>query len=328
METIDKLLSCMKINRHILTIALILGILIPIHFAYAQNQASLYSDVGVGHSEYVAIKYLSEKGIINGYADGSFKPKTPINRVEALKIILKANNLLTKTYIKDNGLGGINFAKDPLKFTDIYKSMWYYPYLKKGVELGVIQGYTDGTFKPAKTVNRVESFKMIMQSDGITLPDVTENPFDDVHSGQWFAPYILEAKIREIIYVTMQNKVNPNKEMTRSKFAELVYRYIRSKDGHKFGKASYYSDYLEGHGTSSGEPYKAAELTAANLTLPFGTIVKVTNLANGESVNVKINDRGPYVTGRSLDLSKTAFKQIASLGSGIIWIEYETVTQE
>jgi len=324
----------MKINRYILGLLFIIGILASATFVYAQDtqdeqnsDENLYTDVSIGHPEYTALKYLSEKEIIIGYKDGSFKPDSPISRAEALKIILKANNLIDPLYIKNNSLGGINFTDGMLKFTDIYKSLWYYPYLKKGVELGIVKGYEDGTFKPSKTVSRVESFKMTMESDDITLPKVTQDPFNDVHVSQWFAPYILEAKLRGIIYITIQNNVNPGKEMTRSKFAELIYRYIKSKENHKFGKASYYSDYLEGHGTSSGEPYTATDLTAANRTLPFGTIVRVTNLANNESVNVRINDRGPYVTGRSLDLSKAAFQKIANLGSGIIWVEYEVITQ-
>jgi len=325
----------MKINKYISGILVGIGFVSSVHFAFAQEEVlpikettTIYTDINIGHPEYVAIKYMSENGIINGYPDGSFKPDNLINRAEALKIILEANKIIDPTYIKDNTLGGISFEGGALPFPDIYKSLWYYPYIKKGLEEGIISGYPDGTFKPSQTVNRAESFKMAMESDKIILPEVTENPFADVYKDQWFAKYFLEAKFRGIVYINMQNGVNPAKEMTRSNFTELVYRYIRSKEDHKFGKASYYSDYLEGHGTASGVPYLAAELTAAHLTLPFGTIVKVTNLANGASVDVKINDRGPYVTGRSIDLSKAAFGTIASLGSGIIYIEYEIVTQQ
>ncbi|MBD3156689.1 septal ring lytic transglycosylase RlpA family protein [Candidatus Peregrinibacteria bacterium] len=335
MVIIDKLLSCMKLSKYIIGFIIMSGLLCLVPFVYAQEaqeqetevSTAVYTDVDIGHPEYVALKYLSENNIINGYEDGSFKPDTLVNRAEALKMILEAQNLITAHYITNHSLGGASFNENPLTFTDIYKSVWYYPYIKKGVELGIVKGYEDGTFKPDQTVNRVESFKMIMESDDIVLPEVTENPFADVDMNTWFAPYLLEAKLREIIYYTMNNTVNPNKEMTRSRFAELVYRYIRSKEGHCFGKASYYSDYLEGRSTSTGEPYRASELTAAHLTLPFGTIVRVTNLANGQSVDVRINDRGPYITGRSIDLSKSAFDSIAHLGSGIIWIEYEIIKQ-
>ena len=63
------------------------------------------------------------------------------------------------------------------------------------------------------------------------------------------------------------------------------------------------------------------DLTAASKTLPFGTIVKVKNLSNNKSVKVKINDRGPYVEGRMIDLSRAAFKKIAPTGAGVIDVE-------
>ncbi len=66
-------------------------------------------------------------------------------------------------------------------------------------------------------------------------------------------------------------------------------------------------------------------MTAAHKTLPFGTHVRVTNIRNNESVTVRINDRGPYVAGRCLDLSTAAFEKIASTGSGVITVRYEVV---
>ncbi|MBU1446205.1 septal ring lytic transglycosylase RlpA family protein [Patescibacteria group bacterium] len=291
------------------------------------ESTAIFSDVDLGNTNYVGIKHLSEKGIIDGYSDGTFKPWQEINRIEALKIILNANNLIDDQYIQENSLGGMDFASTDIEidFNDIYKSQWYFPYLKKGVTEGIVTGYPDKTFRPTNTVNRVESYKIAMESDKIVLPEVLEAPFADVPIYEWFSPYIQEGKNREIVYFTMENQIYPGMNMTRGKFAELVYRYMMSKSGSKFGKASYYSDYLEGHSTSSGEPYLAAELTAANRTLPFNTIVRVTNMANNKSVIVRINDRGPYITGRSLDLSKAAFESIASVGSGVICVQYEIV---
>src|SRR5690349_13416431 len=72
------------------------------------------------------------------------------------------------------------------------------------------------------------------------------------------------------------------------------------------GKASFYADKFEGVPTASGEKYKHNKLTGAHKTLPFGTTVRVTNLANNQSVEVTINDRGPYVDNRIIDLSKAA----------------------
>ena len=86
---------------------------------------------------------------------------------------------------------------------------------------------------------------------------------------------------------------------------------------------SYYHDKFDGKKTASGEVFSNASLTAANKTLPFGTLVKITNLISGKSVVVKVNDRGPYHSSRAFDLSKAAFKTIADIRKGTIAIEYE-----
>jgi len=79
------------------------------------------------------------------------------------------------------------------------------------------------------------------------------------------------------------------------------------------GTASFYADKFERKQTASGEKYKHKKLTAAHKSLPFGTIVKVTNLENQETVEVRINDRGPFVAGRVIDLSRAAAEQLKLL---------------
>lgn len=78
----------------------------------------------------------------------------------------------------------------------------------------------------------------------------------------------------------------------------------------KSAEASYYADKFNGRKTASGERFSNNKLTAAHRKLPFGTKLKVTNLANNESVIVEVNDRGPFKRGRELDLSKKAFMKI------------------
>lgn len=87
--------------------------------------------------------------------------------------------------------------------------------------------------------------------------------------------------------------------------------------------ASYYGS---GSHTANGETFDPSAYTAANKTMPFNTRVRVTNTANGKSVIVRINDRGPYVSGRCLDLTTAAFAVIASLGSGVITVKYEVLS--
>ncbi|MBI1767847.1 MAG: septal ring lytic transglycosylase RlpA family protein [Bacteroidetes bacterium] len=93
------------------------------------------------------------------------------------------------------------------------------------------------------------------------------------------------------------------------------------------GKASFYADSFEGSPTASGEKYKANKFTAAHKTLPFGTVVKVTNVANKESVNVTINDRGPYVEGRVIDLSKAAAEKLKLFNQGVAEVLIEVVDE-
>lgn len=93
----------------------------------------------------------------------------------------------------------------------------------------------------------------------------------------------------------------------------------------KTSYASYYHDKFNGRRTASGEVFSNSKLTAAHRTLPFGTKVKVTNLRNGESVVVTINDRGPFHASRALDLSKAAFDEIGSLHRGTMPVEYQIV---
>ncbi|RZU72547.1 rare lipoprotein A [Micromonospora kangleipakensis] len=85
------------------------------------------------------------------------------------------------------------------------------------------------------------------------------------------------------------------------------------------------SFYDEGQMTANGEAFNPDALTAAHKTLPFNTKVRVTNPANGKSVTVRINDRGPYVDGRCLDLSRAAFAAIASVDLGEVDVKYEVL---
>lgn len=91
------------------------------------------------------------------------------------------------------------------------------------------------------------------------------------------------------------------------------------------GKASYYADKFEGRLTANGEKYKHSKLTAAHKTLPFGTVVKVTNIKNNKSVVVRINDRGPFVAGRIIDLSKSAAETLSFINDGLADVKIEVV---
>lgn len=91
------------------------------------------------------------------------------------------------------------------------------------------------------------------------------------------------------------------------------------------GVASYYADDFHGKLTSNGETFNMNDFTAANRTLPFGTRILVTNLNNGKTVTVRVNDRGPYVEGRLIDLSLAAAKQIDLIQTGTARVRLEVL---
>lgn len=91
------------------------------------------------------------------------------------------------------------------------------------------------------------------------------------------------------------------------------------------GQASYYGSKHQGKKTASGEPFKQELKTAAHKTIPFGAMVKVTNVENEKSVVVRVNDRGPFVSGRIIDLSSSAFNEIGSTAKGVLKVEIEVI---
>lgn len=91
------------------------------------------------------------------------------------------------------------------------------------------------------------------------------------------------------------------------------------------GKASFYADKFDGHPTASGEKYRHNKLTGAHKSLPFGTKVRITNLANNQMVEIIINDRGPYVEGRIVDVSKSAAEKLGFVNQGIAEVKLEVI---
>jgi rare lipoprotein A len=94
---------------------------------------------------------------------------------------------------------------------------------------------------------------------------------------------------------------------------------------YQIGTASWYGEYFDGKPTASGEPYDMYDMTAASLTIPLGTYVRVTNLRNGKSVVVRVNDRGPVVEGRIIDLSYGAAEALQFRHRGLQRVRLDLV---
>jgi rare lipoprotein A len=115
--------------------------------------------------------------------------------------------------------------------------------------------------------------------------------------------------------VILQQEIK--KDTIEDKMGELV---MYKKDAH----ASYYADKFHGRRTASGALFDMNKYTAAHKKLPFGTKLRVTNQANGQSVIVEVTDRGPFVKSRDIDLSKKAFMEIAkNKGAGVMTVTIE-----
>jgi rare lipoprotein A len=93
------------------------------------------------------------------------------------------------------------------------------------------------------------------------------------------------------------------------------------------GRASFYASFFEGRKTANGEIFSQSMPTAAHLTLPLGSIVMVKRRSNGRTVFVRINDRGPYVDGRSIDLSISAAKRLKMVRAGVVDVDIYLVVE-
>ncbi len=128
-----------------------------------------------------------------------------------------------------------------------------------------------------------------------------------------------EGKILEPVNTENINAVNSNENSTVN---NSIINYINKG----IMTASWYGPRFHGRLTANGEIYNQMALTAASKTMKFGTLLKITNLKNKKSVIVRINDRGPYIKGRQLDLSKGAAIKLGMIPKGVIKIKVEQLT--
>lgn len=142
--------------------------------------------------------------------------------------------------------------------------------------------------------------------------------------------------LKNKILLVKQDKSSLVKDTVNKNKALLVHQEISSdtlfvetgklKHYKNDARASYYADKFNGKKTTSGKRFDNNKYTAAHKKLPFGTRVKVTNQANGKSVIVEVNDRGPFVKSREIDLSKRAFMEISNHKStGVMMVTLELI---
>ena len=114
-------------------------------------------------------------------------------------------------------------------------------------------------------------------------------------------------------------------KLTLSMVLCLAFTFSVNAQQEQYGQASYYSDAYHGKKTASGQKYDKNKMTAAHNDYPFGSTIKVTHLENKKSVTVKVIDRGPYIKGRIVDLSRAAAQQIGLINDGVAEVKVELV---
>lgn len=293
--------------------------------AHAATNDLLLTDLNGTEEYYNDIAALIDKHIISGYPDGTFRPTQPVNRAEALKMIMLGAGLLDP----EDPTPDVDLTQSA--FSDTDTTAWYGPYISLGVKKNIVRGYPDGTFHPEAPVNMAETMKMLVNTFELTSQSTpTEDPFPDVPKNEWYASYAQTLAESFVLYGDGNGDVLPAHDVTREEFAHWLYRTMtRETIATKIetGRASYYADIFEGDHTANGEMFTQKDYTAAHRTLPFGTVIRVMNTTTKETVEVTINDRGPYDDHFILDLSSGAFVEIGSLSSGIIPIQIEVISE-
>ncbi len=129
-------------------------------------------------------------------------------------------------------------------------------------------------------------------------------------------------------------RVQPNPDKPEPTVKSSKPQSVHSKDRpspkgriYQEGTASWYGKKFHGRKTASGERFDMHQLTAAHKTLPFGTVVRVTNLENGRTVDVRINDRGPHTPKRIIDISYSAAKKLGLIEQGLGRVSIEIISK-
>lgn len=169
------------------------------------DPTDIFTDIPADHPNATAIKALKKRGVVQGYADGTFRPNNHINRAEFTTIII---NTLQLPECENN-----------FYISDVPEDSWYRSAVYTAVCFGYITGYPDKTFKPANLINTAEAAKIVSIAFGL-------EPMAKQASQHWYEPYIKALNEKNIIPATAKM---PEHLLTRAEMAEMIY-LIKRKD--------------------------------------------------------------------------------------------------
>lgn len=172
-----------------------------------------FPDTDFSSLEGKAAAELYRRAVLGGYPDGQFKGGNEVNRAEAAKFLL-----LTKFQTVED-------LKNTGKFYDVLEGQWYVKFVVKAADLGIIQGYSDGNFRPQNTVTTAEFLKMLTKTFG--LQENLDYTYTDVQSTDWFAAYAGVAQNYDLF--PGKTMLDPNNNLTRNQVAVAIYQYLKTK---------------------------------------------------------------------------------------------------
>jgi len=176
--------------------------------------APKYNDVKLTDPAFQAVESLSDRSIVSGYTDGSFRPMAALTRGQLAKILVT-----TFDWGQIKPIEG--------RFTDVTESNWMYPFVETAAARGVMRGYSDGTFRPNSTITRGELIKSLVQSAGWNLSKSGSGIILDVPGRNPLSTYIETARVRGIIAPDAEGNFYPDAPATRSDVSVVIYKALK-----------------------------------------------------------------------------------------------------
>jgi hypothetical protein len=226
-----------------------------------------FSDVASSYPYYDAVKYVQTEGIVQGYADGTFKPAAQINRAEFTKIII--NSL----YPMEKITACTTLAKS---LSDVPSADWFYPYVCTAVNEGIINGYPDGTFMPSNPINFAEACKILISAYGISSTPT---------GGAWWQQYVDAFKSKGTKPASI---TSPDQLISRGETAEMIYQL-----------------------RSSVPTWAKGATTTSTTTTATGATEEVKALFEKISKLTKLEDYYPYLSKANLNEIKNLVSMIS-----------------
>ncbi len=266
------------------------------------------------------VDYLKEaviRRLVTGYTDNTIKPNKTVTKAEFYTLLYR----LVPEDLKQ--------IQDSPLAKDLNQNDWYFKGLQFALTQEINNTDSEGNINPMRELNRghVAEFlnaylKWLIKKITPVTPAPTRPTATPTTTQQ--SPFDPTSQSASSDGASNDNTSN-NNEDTSSQSNPINLSKLEVGQT-EFGDASFYNDIFEGRLTANGEIFSQEKLMAAHKTLPFGSVVNVTNRQNQKSINVTISDRGPFREGRILDLSKTAFSSIADLNSGVANVTLKLVS--